>query len=36
MTRLSGFVQKGWGNECIFASTDKYCGKLLQFNTGKK
>lgn len=36
MTRLSGFVQKGWGNEYIFASTDKYCGKLLHFNTGKK
>jgi mannose-6-phosphate isomerase-like protein (cupin superfamily) len=32
MTRLEGFVEKGWGHEYIFASTDKYCGKLLKFN----
>ena len=34
--RLHGFVKKGWGNELIFASNDKYCGKLLNFNTGAK
>jgi len=34
--RLKGLVEKGWGNEFIFASTDKYCGKLLNFNTGSK
>lgn len=31
MTRLEGFVQKGWGNEYIFATNEKYCGKLLNF-----
>jgi mannose-6-phosphate isomerase len=36
MTRLSGSVPKGWGNELIFASTDKYCGKLLNFNKDAK
>jgi hypothetical protein len=34
--RLEGFVEKGWGNEFIFATNDKYCGKILQFNTGSK
>ena len=34
--RLEGFVEKGWGSEFIFASNDKYCGKLLKFNTGAK
>jgi hypothetical protein len=32
MTRLNGFVEKGWGHEFIFATNDKYCGKLLKFN----
>ena len=32
MTRLDGFVEKGWGHEFIFATNDKYCGKLLKFN----
>jgi mannose-6-phosphate isomerase-like protein (cupin superfamily) len=36
MTRLSGYVKKGWGSEFIFATNDKYCGKLLIFNTGAK
>lgn len=36
MTRLSGYVKKGWGSEYIFATNDKYCGKLLNFNTGAK
>jgi len=30
------FVPKGWGNEIIFANNEKYCGKLLNFNVGKK
>ena len=34
--RLSGIVQKGWGSETIFASTDMYCGKLLNFNKDAK
>jgi quercetin dioxygenase-like cupin family protein len=36
MTRLEGFVEKGWGSEFIFATNDKYCGKLLKFNAGAK
>ena len=35
-TRLSGSVEKGWGSEYIFASTNQYCGKLMNFNTGAK
>lgn len=34
--RLEGFVEKGWGHELIWATNDKYCGKLLNFNTGAK
>jgi mannose-6-phosphate isomerase len=34
--RLEGFVEKGWGHEFIFATTDKYCGKLLKFNKDAK
>jgi mannose-6-phosphate isomerase-like protein (cupin superfamily) len=30
--RLEGFVEKGWGHELIWATNDKYCGKLLKFN----
>lgn len=29
--RLSGKVDKGWGYELIFATNDKYCGKILFF-----
>ena len=36
MTRLQGYVEKGWGSELIFATNDQYCGKLLNFNTGAK
>lgn len=36
MTRLSGKVEKGWGSEYIFATNDKYCGKLMNFNTGAR
>lgn len=35
-TRLNGFVKKGWGNELIWATNDKYCGKLMVFNKGAK
>lgn len=34
--RLDGFVEKGWGHELIWATNDKYCGKLLKFNKGAK
>ena len=34
--RLDGFVEKGWGHEYIFATNDKYCGKLLVFKKGAK
>ena len=34
--RLEGFVKKGWGSELIWATNDKYCGKLMRFNTGSK
>jgi len=36
MTRLQGTIEKGWGSENIWASNDKYCGKLLKFNMGAK
>jgi len=36
MTRLSGYVEKGWGHELIWATNDKYCGKLMKFNTGAR
>lgn len=36
MTRLEGFVEKGWGHELIFATNELYCGKLLKFNAGAK
>ncbi len=36
MTRLSGYVEKGWGGETIFATNDKYCGKILNFNKDAK
>lgn len=29
--RLQGMVQKGWGYELIFATTDSYCGKIMVF-----
>lgn len=34
--RHEGFVKKGWGHELIWATNDKYCGKLLKFNTNAK
>ena len=34
--RLEGFVEKGWGSEFIWASNDKYCGKLLHFKKASK
>lgn len=36
MTQLSGHVDKGWGNEYIFATNEKYCGKLLNFHQNAK
>lgn len=32
ITRFSGYVNKGWGHEYIFATNDLYCGKILHFN----
>ena len=29
--RLQGKVDKGWGYEIIWASNDKYCGKMMIF-----
>lgn len=34
--RLEGLVNKGWGSENIWATNDKYCGKLLNFNADSK
>lgn len=36
MARLKGLVEKGWGSELIWATNDKYCGKMLNFNQGSK
>ena len=32
MTKLFGKVDKGWGHELIWASTDQYCCKFLNFD----
>jgi quercetin dioxygenase-like cupin family protein len=32
MQRLEGVVSKAWGREVIFATNEKYCGKLLCFD----
>jgi quercetin dioxygenase-like cupin family protein len=29
-------VEKGWGSEFIWATNDKYCGKLMTFKQGAK
>ena len=31
MARLEGMVKKGWGYELIWATNDKYCGKIMVF-----
>lgn len=36
MARLEGHVAKGWGSELIWATNDKYCGKMMNFNQGAK
>ena len=36
MARLEGRVKKGWGSEEIWATNDKYCGKMMHFNKGAK
>jgi quercetin dioxygenase-like cupin family protein len=30
--KLFGKIEKGWGHEIIFSSTDQYCGKYLVFS----
>jgi len=30
--RLHGFVKKEWGYELIWATNDKYCGKIMVFD----
>jgi mannose-6-phosphate isomerase len=34
--RLEGRVEKGWGWEEIWATTDLYCGKFMHFNSGAR
>lgn len=34
--QLKGIVDKGWGSELIWATNDKYCGKLMTFREGAK
>jgi len=34
--RLEGIVEKGWGGEYIFATNDKYCGKIMYFKQDAK
>jgi len=36
MTQLTGYVEKGWGHELIWATNDKYCGKMMCFDQGAK
>ena len=36
MTSSIKHVPKGWGYEKWIANNEKYCGKLLYFNKGKK
>ena len=31
-TRQQGYVKKGWGYELIWATNDKYCGKIMVFD----
>ena len=31
MTQLTGKVDKGWGYEIIWATNEKYCGKIMVF-----
>ena len=35
-TPVIKFVRKGWGYEKWIVNFEKYCGKLLFFNAGKK
>lgn len=34
--RQTGLVEKGWGNELIWVTNDKYCSKFLIFKKGCK
>lgn len=29
-------IEKAWGHEVIFVNNSKYCGKLLNFDSGRK
>ena len=31
MTKLDGVQEKGWGRQLIWATNDKYCGKIMVF-----
>jgi len=31
-TRLEGHIKKGWGYELIWATNEKYCGKIMIFD----
>jgi mannose-6-phosphate isomerase-like protein (cupin superfamily) len=33
--RLQGMVKKGWGYELIWATNDKYCGKIMVFEKAR-
>jgi mannose-6-phosphate isomerase-like protein (cupin superfamily) len=33
---LEKVVEKGWGQELWIVNNDKYCGKILKFNSGSK
>ena len=35
-TSKTEFHKKGWGHELWMVNCDKYCGKILHFETGKK
>ena len=35
LERLEGMVKKGWGYEIIWATNDKYCGKLMIFEKAR-
>lgn len=34
--RQHGKVDKGWGHENIWVTNDKYCGKFMHFEEGKR
>lgn len=36
MLNKPGVIEKGWGSELIWASTENYCGKFLNFKKDSK